>query len=107
MGKSVFDGDKNARDAEYLAWMRNNPGGFVGNFSRGDGSTYCCLHKAGCRHIKEYIRSKRLDCFTTGPYIKVCANSIDEIVSWAKANRPRMSKALIPCKTCSPLSVPR
>lgn len=97
----VFDGAPNAKDTEYQSWMDLNPEGFVGNFRKGKDSAYFCLHQAGCHHITKYSRSPREDSFTTGPYLKVCSNNINDLTSWARLNRPAVTEPTR-CKTCNP-----
>ncbi len=102
MSLELFDGVPNARDAEYLSWMAMHPDGFVGNFARGKDSSYFLLHRAGCHHISKYSRSNRKDSFTTGPYLKACSISIDDLTSWARTYRPA-ANGPTRCKTCNPL----
>jgi hypothetical protein len=82
MATEVFEDD----DASYERWLSQHPNGYVLNSRRNPTSSYLKLHRATCHHIRTlhsgYSR------WTSGDYIKVCADDRDEIARWA-ASRVR------------------
>jgi hypothetical protein len=69
-------------DAGYEAWLTANPSGWVVNARRLPSPSYLKLHRAECTTISQlqagYSR------WTTGDYIKVCAERRDELDDWAQ-----------------------
>ena len=94
MSVLVFD----AGDTPYVDWMRLNPDGFVLNTHPSDGSSYVRFHRSSCRHIARPEIAKA-DAYTTHAYIKVCSNSLSELIDWSSVNR-RRATAYVTCKSC-------
>jgi len=67
-------------DSGYLAWIRNNPNGFVINSYTIPTSSYLILHSATCNTIST---NKRTNWTTTG-YIKTCSLNRDELTQWTR-----------------------
>src|SRR4051812_24819726 len=69
-------------DAGYEAWLTEHPSGWVVNARRPPSSAYLKLHRAACATISQlqagYSR------WTTGGYIKVCAERREELDAWAQ-----------------------
>ena len=85
-------------DPGYLAWMAANPGGYVLNIQRSLNPGDARLHRAGCRTING--RPARGAAWT-GPYIKICSASVQELQVWA---RMHLSRDIPRCGTCTPIS---
>src|SRR5436190_1108541 len=70
-------------DIAYTAWLAAHPSGWVVNAQRNPTRAYLKLHRADCPTISEpksgYSR------WTTGEYIKVCAEDRADLDAWAKA----------------------
>jgi hypothetical protein len=82
MATEVFEGD----DAGYERWLAQHPNGYVLNSRRNPTRSYLKLHRATCHHIQTlHIGYSR---WTSGDYIKVCADDRAEIARWA-ASRVR------------------
>lgn len=91
-------------DAGYLDWLVAHPNGYVVNSQRNPVPNYLVLHRANCT----WINPPRFTVWTTGNYIKICADTIPELSSWAMT---QVGGSLQPCKVCrptpsQPLSVP-
>jgi hypothetical protein len=69
-------------DAGYESWLTANPSGWVVNARRSPSPSYMKLHRAECPTISRlqagYSR------WTTGDYIKVCAEHRAELDDWAQ-----------------------
>jgi hypothetical protein len=96
----VFDD----RDEPYLKWLDEHPEGYVLKRRRGKSDSYLVLHSAACRKIRDYNDMAKPDGFTGRSYIKVCAESIDELRRYAmtKGGRPDGSFSG-KCSTCNPI----
>lgn len=66
-------------EAEYLAWIVGNPGGWVVNCTRSPTADYLVLHRADCWTIG--VRGA--GNYTTRDYIKVCSMHRSALDSWA------------------------
>src|SRR4051812_13882928 len=68
-------------DAAYTSWLTQHVSGWVINTTRNPSAAYLKLHRATCATIGElrpgYSR------WTTGQYIKVCADERAELEAWA------------------------
>ncbi|GAB7045604.1 hypothetical protein [Catenuloplanes indicus] len=82
------------RDADYVRWTRDNPGGFVINTYRRPSARYLKLHRAGCRTIT--VLQPAATRWTTGDYVKICGTRAD-LEAWA-ARMLRASPE--PCSLC-------
>jgi hypothetical protein len=67
-------------DDGYLAWLAAHPDGYVINIARSHSATEARVHHAGCRTING--QNPRAGTWT-GPYVKVCAEQLDELDRWA------------------------
>src|SRR4051812_35358825 len=69
-------------DAGYEGWLTEHPTGWVVNARRSPSGAYLKLHRAACATISQlqagYSR------WTTGDYIKVCAERREELDAWAQ-----------------------
>lgn len=92
----IFDAD----DHPFIDWMRKNPHGFVINTERRPGSLYVVYHRAGCYHISTYGVGRPEGGFTQRQYIKVCSDSLPELLDWRVQYRSRASDT--GCQTCAP-----
>ena len=63
-------------DEGYLAWLVAHPDGYVINILRGLNPATARVHSAGCRTI---TGTPPRGGPWTGPYIKVCANELNEL----------------------------
>ena len=86
-------------DQKYLAWVADHPGRYVVNCRRTPAPDYLMLHRASCKSVSKSTRSN----WTTGQYIKVCSEDIDDLRRWAA---DQVGGSLQPCQTCSPLAGP-
>jgi hypothetical protein len=84
-------------DAGYLAWVDGHQHGFVVNTTRTPDPRYLILHQASCGTIggKPTVRRN----WTTGDYLKVCAETRGEFEQWA---RQVAGGELHPCGLCKP-----
>lgn len=91
------------QDQPYLAWLLHHTGGFVLNRHRGESASYLVLHRATCRSIQGYNNRARPGGFTSRKYIKICADTVPELVQYArtKGGLPDGSFSSR-CKLCSP-----
>ena len=76
----IFDHD----DIGYLAWLAENPHGFVLNTTRN--GQYFMLHMATCGTISGHPTHG--DTWTAGQYIKVCAFTPETLERWAGHSLP-------------------
>jgi hypothetical protein len=74
----VFDNE----DEAYATWLDHNPRGYVLNTYRSPKREYLILHRATCKSISRTAEPPVR--WTTGPYTKVCANSVAEIEVWCR-----------------------
>ena len=94
MSAVVFD----SGDKPFMEWMAANPDGFVLNTHPLGGSSYIRFHRSTCRHIGRH-EIARANAYTTNAYIKVCSNSLSDLIDWATTNR-KGATAYVTCKTC-------
>lgn len=92
MSITTFDND----DPGYLAWLTTNPEGYVVNIQRSLNPSTARLHEAGCHTISG--RPPRGGAWT-GPYLKVCSDSLFELENWASKKTGSTIQA---CGTCQP-----
>ena len=69
-------------DAGYERWLELHPSGFVLNTRRTPRRSYVRSHTARCPHITRLHPG--YTTWTGGGYIKVCADSIQELDSWTE-----------------------
>ncbi|KXA92037.1 hypothetical protein AKJ65_08150 [candidate division MSBL1 archaeon SCGC-AAA259E19] len=82
-------------DNGYLAWIRNNPTGFVINAERNPSKRYLKLHKATCGTIT----SGKRENWTRTQYMKICSQTKEELANWAER---KLAGKLDPCRICNP-----
>ncbi len=73
-------------DRAYLEWVEKCSNGYVINAKINPRPGYLVLHRASCSSISEYKGRRKPGGFTERKYIKVCANSIEELRAWLKEN---------------------
>lgn len=69
-------------DRGYLEWLRQHPRGLVINCERRPRANYLKLHRADCWTISGTPSRGRQ--WTTGDYLKACANDGAELRAWAR-----------------------
>jgi hypothetical protein len=79
MALETFEDD----DASYERWLEQHPDGYVLNSRRSPTRSYLKLHRATCHHIR--VLHPGYSRWTTGAYIKICADGRDELADWAAA----------------------
>jgi hypothetical protein len=88
-------------DGAYLRWLRAHPNGYVVNTTRGLSLNYMVLHRARCTSISDY-RGAEPGAFTERGYVKACAETVDELRAWVRANGRRVgtftSEQCLMCK---------
>lgn len=73
----VFD----KKEKEYLAWIEENPSGFVANMDKAKSmKQYPMIHSAGDTAISKDKRGN----FTTNDYFKICSTDLRELRSYLK-----------------------
>ena len=82
-------------DPGYLAWLEQNPHGFVVNSARTPSPAYLVLHWSGCSHINSPNRTN----WTTTGYIKTCSNDVRSLEQWAQVE---IRGGLHHCAACKP-----
>lgn len=75
---------KNQEQA-YQNWLEQNPHGFVLTTLAEISTNYMSLHRSRCRMISRYMKNMAPDAFTGQGYIKVCANSPAQLLTWIRA----------------------
>lgn len=70
-------------DPAYLAWLRDNPSGYVLNVRATPDPGYLVLHLATCGSISSDRRAA--NAYTGAGYRKICSNDIGELARAAKA----------------------
>ncbi|MGE5579023.1 MAG: hypothetical protein ACM3WU_03170 [Bacillota bacterium] len=69
------------REAQFRAWRRDNPDGYILNTTREPSENYLILHRATCWTISgEPARGS----YWTKDFIKVCSNDQRDIDDWVK-----------------------
>ena len=84
-------------DAGYEAWLHMHPRGFILNCERNPRAAYLMLHRAGCHTISGAPSAGVT--WTAGGYIKVCADTLAELDSWAEGATSGLPQR---CGTCAP-----
>ncbi len=64
-------------DTAYLAWIENNPQGFVLNLRLVPDPDYVILHRACCGSIS--TPKRRRGAFTERSYRKICCDEVDPL----------------------------
>jgi len=82
-------------DEAYVEWLSARPKGFVVNAHRRPRARFLVLHRASCTEVSGDRRSK----WTSGPYLKICSRTVQELIVWA---RDDVGGDLRPCHSCAP-----
>jgi 5-methylcytosine-specific restriction protein A len=69
----------------YLTWLREHPDGYVLNSRRKINLEYLPLHRASCAAIRCYKARAQGNAFTGKRYIKICADTKQELRLWLTA----------------------
>ena len=80
-------------EAGYLAWVTDNPTGYVLNVPRQGTSVAIVLHSASCRSISGAFTN-----YTTTDYYKICAHDQDPLIAWADVQPQTLQR----CGRCQP-----
>ncbi|MCV7143473.1 hypothetical protein H7J76_30495 [Mycolicibacterium fortuitum] len=83
-------------DAGYLAWLAAHSHGYVVNIARNHGVSAARLHRAHCRTISGQNPHNGA---WTGPYVKVCAEQLTAVETWASDT---VRSAIPTCGICKP-----
>lgn len=78
MAAEIFRDD----DAGYLAWIAAHPSGWLINAYRQPTAAYLKLHRVSCTTIRRFQSGQSR--WTTGDYVKICAEDRDELDAWAR-----------------------
>jgi hypothetical protein len=84
-------------DDEYMGWLAGHPDGYVINILRGRNPTTAKVHRASCRTINGV--PARGVTWTTGDYVKVCADHLADLDQWAIE---QVGESIQRCGTCHP-----
>ena len=63
---------------EFLAWIAENPDGYVVNHEHDPSSAYLILHHSTCYHFQD-------DRDFTSSYSKTCSKSVADLRVWARS----------------------
>jgi hypothetical protein len=77
-GISIFSNE----DAGYERWLHEHATGYVVNAARNPKPGYLKVHRASCQFISGL--SFRRSGWTTGVYLKICADDRDALARWAQ-----------------------
>jgi hypothetical protein len=90
-------------DAGYEDWLAAHPGAFLANLSNPPGGTYFRIHRATCT-LPDRSKPGNTNPRTGGRYSKVTADTVAELVAWARANLPALQRFTEAnyCKRCAP-----
>ena len=88
------------QEASYQAWLVENPDGYVLTTVAKISPRYLPLHRASCRMIRKYMKNMSEGAFTDRDYIKICSNSVSDILVWIKSHGGTTFTKL--CAMCIP-----
>ena len=90
-------------EQSYLRWLRKHPLGFVMNTRRSPDPAYTVLHKALCHTVRRYPNMEtNPGGFTENAYIKISADSIEELRAWVKSIGRSDGSFSKECEICKP-----
>lgn len=93
---TVFD----SGDQAYQAWLAANPNGYVVNTLRSMSPALMVLHRASCKSISSYNAMAQEGGFTERDYIKICAQSMNDLRDWV-SEHGRMDRSFSnECSRC-------
>ena len=81
-------------DDGYRDWLNKHQGGYVINIPRSHSPVDAYLHDADCSALIAQIGR---DVSLTGPYVKVCGETLAEVQQWATGN---VRAPVSPCGVC-------
>jgi hypothetical protein len=82
-----FRGD----DAGYLSWLATHPAGYVVNIAKNYSPADARMHRAGCSALRNQTGAQ------TDHYVKVCANHLADLQTWALNH---VGRQIQPCDRC-------
>ncbi|MGI3062739.1 hypothetical protein [Vibrio alginolyticus] len=85
-----------ANDEAYLCWVRDNPNKFILTSNKSLTDRHTTIHRSDCRLITTLQGNAKSGGFTERQYIKVWANTINELIVWL-----RLQKAGAEFKCCT------
>jgi len=85
------------REAEYLSWLNDFSEGFVVNTPSHMPPNDMMLHRASCKHIRQYQGLADEGGFTERAYIKICDKSLLSIQAWAHKQHAELKR----CSFCA------
>ena len=81
-------------EEEYLAWVANNPAGYIVNIDKPKNTPhYPMVHRTTHKSMSSETRTN----YTTGRYFKVCSNDLSELQAWSERI---YQKTLTICQSC-------
>ena len=97
MAIHIFRNDESG----YFDWIMKNPDGYVVNVRKNRTPKYMVFHTATCYGITTYNEISKPGGFTERSFVKVCANDIDELRDWVRANGRRDGSFSKECSLCN------
>jgi hypothetical protein len=94
MGAQEFRND----DAGYLSWLAAHPEGYVVNIQKRYAPADARMHRASCSALRNRTGAQ------TDDYLKVCADQLAELESWAINHVGREIQHCARCKALPPLA---
>lgn len=91
-------------DLGYEKWLADNPHGFVANTGRPKGGRYFRIHLAG-HNLPNRARPDTTNPRTGNGYLKVTADSFEELADWAALKLGIIVDQSNCCKQCGPRGV--
>jgi hypothetical protein len=89
-------------DQRYLDWLSAHRKGYVVNKLRGSSPHYMLLHRATCHWINKLKPPALPGGFTERGYVKICADSVDELRQWCKQHGSANGSFSSRCQVCKP-----
>jgi hypothetical protein len=82
-------------EAGYLRWLEANPHGYVVNVDEPNHiAQYPMVHRATHKVLSSPHRTN----YTTGRYIKICSDNLQELEGWSKQ---KYGRQLVRCAQCT------
>lgn len=100
MGILIFQN----QEKSYLAWITAHRNGYVLNTLTKPSNEYLVLHSASCATISKRKKGAHPACFTGNGYIKICADSVEELHAWAE--KQGFDSITNTCEICHPSALP-
>jgi len=99
MTHKVFNKDEQG----YLTWISQHPNGYVLTTTRGISLDYLSLHRSTCRMISKRMSNMAPGAFTERKYIKICADTTDDLKKWINQQEQGDTDFTKLCKFCKPV----